>query len=95
MCKKTPYHTWSIVFNYRYAPSHLIKKIVNTFEMLSLKKSKRNMKFDRCSINSEMIQDIWRTKMKDKSVNLVQINLSVCGTCILLNYFSLHVPVKV
>ena len=39
---------------------HLIKKIVNYLEMSSLKKSKRNMEFDGCPLNSKMIQNIWR-----------------------------------
>ena len=44
---------------------HLVKKIVNALEMSSLKKPKRNMVFDGCSLNSKMIQGIWREKMKD------------------------------
>ena len=55
---------------------HLIKKIVNSLEMSSLKKSKRNMEFDGCPLNSKMIQDIWREKNEECHHRLMETKLS-------------------
>ena len=55
---------------------HLIKKIVNSLEISSLKKSKRNMEFDRCPLNSKMIQDVWRKTNEGCHHRLMKIKLS-------------------
>ena len=53
---------------------HLIKKIVNALEMSSLKKSKRNMKYSGCPLNSKMIQDVWRLTRKKSKHRLMEQN---------------------
>ena len=55
---------------------HLVKNIVIALEMSSLKKSKRNMKFDRCQLNSKMIQDIWRKTNEECHHRLMETKLS-------------------
>ena len=58
MCQKHPM-PHDIIFIIADIP-HLVKKIINALEMSSLKKSKRNMEFDGCPLNSKMIQDNWK-----------------------------------
>ena len=55
---------------------HLIKKIVNYLEMSSLKKSKRNMEFDGCPLNSKMIQNMWRKRNEGYHHRLMETKLS-------------------
>ena len=55
---------------------HLVKKIVNALEMSSLKKSKRNMKYSGCPLNSKMIQDVWRLTRNNCKHRLMETKLS-------------------
>ena len=44
--------------------------------MSSLKKSKRNMKYSGCPLNSKMIQDVWRLTRKNNKHRLMETKLS-------------------
>ena len=55
---------------------HLIKKIVNSLEMSSLKKSKIIMEFNGCPLNNKMIQDIWRKINEGCHHRLMETKLS-------------------
>ena len=49
--------------------------IVNTLEMSSLKKSKRNMKYSGCQLNSKMIHDVWPLTKKKAAHRLMDTSL--------------------
>jgi hypothetical protein len=55
---------------------HLVKKLANALEFSSLKKSKQNMVFSGCPLNSKMIQDIWRLTRKKSPHRLMDTMLT-------------------
>ena len=66
--------------------SHLIKKIVNSLEMSSLKKLKGNMKYTECPLNSKLIQDVWRLTKKKSNHWLMETDLSEKNTSRVIVY---------